>query len=87
MIEVEINQKIIYYQVIEGFTSSEVLESKNKSGFIRGEALQLGEWDNENLNFKKFGWVPKINTPIFTANTATIEIKTFVYPIIKNKLY
>ena len=72
--------KTIYYQVVEGFTSSEVLESKNKSGFIRGEALQLGEWDNENLNFKKFGWVPKINTPIFTADTTTIEIKSFAYP-------
>lgn len=80
LVEIEINKKIIYYQVIEGFTSSEVLESKNKSGFIRGEALQLGEWDNENLNFKKFGWVPKINTPIFTANTSTIEIKKFAYP-------
>ncbi|MDX4012940.1 ATP-binding protein [Aliarcobacter skirrowii] len=80
LVEIKINEKTIYYQVLEGFTSSEVLESKNKSGFIRGEALQLGEWDNENLNFKKFGWVPKINTPIFTANTATIEIKTFVYP-------
>lgn len=80
LVEVKINEKIIYYQVIEGFTCSEVLESKNKSGFIRGEALQLGEWDNENLNFKKFGWVPKTNTPIFTANTETIEIKTFAYP-------
>lgn len=80
LIEIKINEKIIYYQVVEGFTSSEVLESKNKSGFIRGEALQLGEWDNENLNFKKFGWVPKINTPIFTANTTSIEIPEYIYP-------
>lgn len=80
LVEIKINEKTIYYQVLEGFTSSEVLESKNKSGFIRAEALQLGEWDNENLNFKKFGWVPKINTPIFTADTETIEIKSFAYP-------
>ena len=80
LIEISINEKIIYYQVVEGFTSSEVLEFKNKSGFIRGEALQLGEWDNENLNFNKFGWVPRINTPIFTADTETIEIKSFTYP-------
>lgn len=80
LVEITINDKTIYYQVVEGFTSSEVLESKNKSGFIRGEALQLGEWDNENLNFKKFGWVPKINTPIFIANTTSIEIPKFTYP-------
>lgn len=80
LIEISINDKIIYYQVVEGFTSSEVLESKNKSGFIQGEAIQLGEWDNENLNFKKFGWVPKINTPVFTANNNSIQIQEFGYP-------
>lgn len=80
LVEININGKTIYYQVVEGFTSSEVLESKNKSGFIRGEAIQLGEWDNENLNFKKFGWVPRINTPIFIANTESIVTPEFTYP-------
>ncbi|WP_417334689.1 ATP-binding protein [Halarcobacter sp.] len=80
LVEVNIKGKVIYYQVVEGFTNIEVLESKNKSGFIQGEAIQLGEWNNDNLNFNKYGWVPQINTPIYIANTDSININEFSYP-------
>lgn len=72
--------KKIYYQVISGVTEKEKLEKRNETGFIEGEAVQLGEWKNNKLSFQKFGWVPTINTPIFTADTSSIHVPVFSYP-------
>ncbi len=75
--------KTLFYQVINGFTEKEKLENKNEMWFIQGEAIQLGEWQNDKLSFQKFGWVPSINTPIFKANTENITIQDFQYPYYK----
>ena len=83
LLELKVGKKTLYYQVMNGFTQKEKLESRNEMGFIEGEAVQLGEWDNESISFHKFGWVPTINTPIFRANTQDIEIPQFEYPEFK----
>lgn len=80
LLELDINSKKIFYQVIAGTTEDESLENRNKSGFIIGEAMQLGCWNNENLSFEKFGWLPQINTPVFVANTESYEIEAFQHP-------
>lgn len=67
LIEVNVRNELIYYQVIEGITRLEQLEEKNESGFIIGEAIQLGTWDKEKARFEKFGWIPNINTPLLKA--------------------
>lgn len=73
-------KKTLFYQVVNGTTEKEKLENKNEMGFIQGEAIQLGEWQNDKLSFQKFGWVPSINTPIFKANTENITVQDFNYP-------
>lgn len=79
LLKIEIGDKTIFYQVTNGITNSETLESKNKSGFIKGEAIQLGEWNPQTLNFDKFGWVADMYSPIF--KTSSIEIlNEFSYP-------
>lgn len=80
LLELKIGNRRLFYQVISGTTELEKLESKNESGFIEGEAIQLGEWQNDVLSFQKFGWVPSINTPIFKADTSDIEVDQFEYP-------
>jgi hypothetical protein len=80
LLELEVNNKRLFYQVINGSTEKEKLEARNETGFIKGEALQLGEWQNEELSFQKFGWVPSINTSIFKADTSDIEVGSFKYP-------
>jgi len=80
LLELEIGRKRLFYQVVNGFTEKEKLENKNEMGFIEGEAIQIGEWQNEKLSFQKFGWVPSINTPIFKANTENLTIQNFEYP-------
>ena len=52
---VKVGSKSIFYQVVEGITAIEHLESKNESGFISGEAIQLGEWQDGDLSFVKYG--------------------------------
>jgi len=65
LVSVKVRGISILYQVIEGITASETLEHKNETGFIVGEAIQLGVWNNNNTSFQKFGWLPDMNTPIY----------------------
>jgi hypothetical protein len=80
LLELKVGNRRLFYQVIGGTTELEKLESRNETGFIEGEAIQLGEWQNDLLSFQKFGWVPSINTPIFKADTSNTEIQEFEYP-------
>lgn len=80
LVELSAYGKRVFYQVINGFTEIEELERENKSGFISGEAVQLGTWNSDNLSFEKFGWVPPVNTPLFLADTSDIDVPSFNHP-------
>jgi hypothetical protein len=96
LLEIFIRDKKVLYQVIQGVTKIEQLEQKNETGYIAGEAIQLGIWDNENGKFEKYGWVPFINSPVYIASKIEepkIEdneyqignIPNSNYPVILNK--
>ena len=53
----------VFFQVTNGCTKEEVFQS-NRHGFQLGSATQLGILD-EKRGFLKYGWVPRMNTPIF----------------------
>lgn len=72
---VRIGTRKIYYQVLNGIVTTESLEARNEMGFIEGEAIQVGEWDSQTYSFKKYGWVPPVNTPIFKTSDETEETK------------
>lgn len=80
LLELKIGNNRLFYQVIAGSTEKEKLEARNETGFIEGEAIQLGEWQNDKLSFQKFGWVPSINTPLFKADTSNISVQSFSHP-------
>ncbi|MHA1974129.1 MAG: helicase HerA domain-containing protein, partial [Candidatus Hodarchaeales archaeon] len=80
LLELSLDKKRLFYQVVGGMTDKERLEIRNETGFVKGEAIQLGEWQAEKLSFQKFGWVPTINTPIFKADTSNIVIQEYKYP-------
>jgi len=67
LLEVPVRGTKVLYQIIQGITEVELLESKNETGYVVGEAVQLGEWNQERCAFDRHGWVPDINTPVFTA--------------------
>lgn len=83
LLELKIGAKRLFYQVIAGTTKKERLEDRNETGFIEGEAVQMGEWQNDKLSFQKFGWVPSINTPVFKAETSDIVVGACEYPNFK----
>ncbi|MEN9558283.1 MAG: hypothetical protein RL141_652 [Candidatus Parcubacteria bacterium] len=80
LLELKVSDRRLFYQVIGGSTQKEKLEARNETGFIEGEAVQLGEWQSSKLSFQKFGWVPAINTPIFKADTSDLVVNNFEYP-------
>lgn len=80
LLELRIFAHRLFYQVINGCTEKERLEARNETGFIVGDAIQLGEWCKEKFSFQKFGWVPTINTPVFKTNASDIEVEKFSYP-------
>lgn len=96
LIELKVGEHKILYQIVQGITQTEQLENKNQSGFIIGEAIQLGEWSKTDGKFEQFGWVPTINTPVFTASSISDptlleneyqigNIPSTNYPVIINK--
>lgn len=96
LLEVFIREKKVLYQVIQGVTKVEQLEHKNETGYITGEAIQLGIWVKENGKFEKYGWVPFINSPVYISSSIeepNIENNEFKignipnsnYPVILNK--
>ncbi len=80
LLELKVGKKRLFYQVVYGHTAKEKLEARNESGFVEGEAAQLGEWDNKTQCFEKFGWVPEINTPLFMADTSDIKTPKVLSP-------
>jgi len=80
LLELIVGSRRLFYQVIAGSTEKEQLEARNETGFIEGEAIQLGEWQDDKMSFQKFGWVPSINTPVFKAETSDITVGDFEYP-------
>jgi len=80
LLELKIGTKRLFYQVVAGSTEKEKLEARNETGFIEGDAIQLGEWKNDKNSFQKFGWVPPINTPLFKADTSDISVGEHLYP-------
>ena len=58
----------ILYQVTEAITDIKTFEDKNEIGLIIANAVQLGVWQTENRNFENYGWVPRINSPVYTAD-------------------
>lgn len=96
LLEINIGKFKVLYQITEGITKIEQLENKNQTGFIVGEAIQLGTWNKEKLRFEQFGWVADINTPIYTASKIEepqIDKNEFIigkipntnYPVVINK--
>jgi hypothetical protein len=82
LLEVLIRNKKVLYQIVQGITKIEQLEQKNESGYIVGEALQLGVWNNNGGKFEKFGWVPFMNSPVYLASPIDEPvIESFEYEI------
>lgn len=64
LVWVPIDDKQVFYQVTNGRTNEESFESE-RHGFQVAEASQLGTIDT-TLGFRKYNWIPSMNSPVFT---------------------
>lgn len=69
LLQIEIENIQVLYQVVNAVTKVESLDNKNENSRVVGEAVQLGSWSSERCCFEKFGWVPEVNRPVFLAQT------------------
>lgn len=83
LVELSVGDRTLFYQVIDGVTEREIIEARNETSYIVGEAIQLGEWQKDKLSFQKFGWIPTINTPVYKTTAADVEVQDFSYPKFK----
>jgi hypothetical protein len=68
LVEVAVRSRRVLYQVVQGITGVEPLESRDEAGKIIGEAIQLGVWNADTRRFDRFGWVPAMNSPVVKAS-------------------
>jgi len=67
------NQKVLY-QIIGGLTREEIVQQKNTYGFVRGQAQQIGIWDEDATKFVPSAWLPTINAPVHLEKTEDYQI-------------
>jgi len=65
LVETSVGEKRVLYQVLDGLTKEEIIQQKNTYGFARGEAAQIGAWNEEKRKFKPCNWIPRLNAPVF----------------------
>ena len=65
LVEALVGGDRVLYQVLDGLTKEEVIQQKNTYGFARGEAAQIGVWDDGTRKFKPCNWIPRPNAPVF----------------------
>ncbi len=65
LVETFVGEKRVLYQVLDGLTKEEIIQHKNTYGFARGEASQIGVWDESKRKFIPCNWIPQLNTPVF----------------------
>lgn len=64
----QVDDQTIYYQIADAATVEETFD-RHKHGFQVVEAHQLGILDS-TAGFKKFNWVPTMNTPVYLAGSS-----------------
>ncbi|KAF0108493.1 MAG: hypothetical protein FD146_1067 [Anaerolineaceae bacterium] len=65
LVETLVGEKRVLYQVLDGLTKEEIIQKKNTHGFARGEAVQIGVWDEQARKFRLCNWIPRLNAPVF----------------------
>jgi hypothetical protein len=65
LVEVNLRNQKVLYQVIDGLTKEEIIKKKNKYGYARAEARKVGIWNGNESKFQKAEWLPKLNAPVY----------------------
>ncbi|WP_111641801.1 ATP-binding protein [Marinimicrobium alkaliphilum] len=73
LIDVNIRNDDVIYQIVGGVTREEAVQQKNKYGYVRAKARKIGKWNPEDRKFEPIKWLPRINAPVFIKSTNEFE--------------
>lgn len=74
LVKVYMNNAEVLYQIIDGYTSSEILDRRNTHGFLKGKAKKIGYYEQGSKGFKHSKWVPNIYSPVYLLESKEPEI-------------
>ena len=69
----QIGQRAVMYQLVNGLTKEEIVQQKNTHGFARAQAQKIGEWNAAGLCFKFVKWLPAPNAPVLLRGTVDFQ--------------
>lgn len=72
IITTNIYEQETLFQIIDGITSKETLETHNVSGYIVGVAQKLGKYDFSNKQIDSVKWIPNMYAPLFFREKKTV---------------
>lgn len=75
LVDVQIGERRVIYQIINGVTHEESVQQKNKYGYARATARKIGIWDTAHQKFTKVPWLPRINSPVFVLDPVESSVR------------
>jgi len=69
LLEVEIGNQAVLYQVVNGLTREEIVKQENTRGFVTAVATKIGYWDADNRRLRTAAWIPQPHAPVYLAET------------------
>lgn len=68
LLTINVQGRDTLYQIIDAQALSELLQEKDRHGYLRLKARKLGTWNREDRIFEQTEWMPGIYSPVFLAN-------------------
>src|SRR5690606_18277929 len=69
------NRKVLY-QIVAGLTREEIVQQKNTYGFVRGQAQQIGIWDEDTSKCVPCAWLPPLNATVVLEQTDDFKLES-----------
>jgi hypothetical protein len=74
LVSAHVGKQKVMYQIVAGLTREEIVQQKNTYGFLRGQAHQIGIWDDQATKFTPCTWLPTMNTPVYLERADSYQI-------------
>jgi len=75
LVETNIGNKAVLFQIINGVTKEEIVDKKNTFGYSKASARKIGEWDSKRNKFVPAVWIPAQNEPVYKMSNTIYQIK------------
>ncbi|MGC3980193.1 MAG: DUF87 domain-containing protein [Steroidobacteraceae bacterium] len=74
LVSTKVGQNKVLYQIVGGLTKEEIVQQKNTYGYLRGQAQQIGVWNDAFSKFSQCNWLPTLNTPVYLEKRSEYQV-------------